>query len=276
VVLGFTIVKRLYYFNLKNVGFLLNHTGLFIVLVAALLGSGDIKVLNYYCYKGKPEKIAYDEKRNAFEMPYTLELIKFDIEEYPPSLMLFRNDNRKIIYEKNKTLIEVIKGKTYRIKDYSVTIDNYLDKSLILNDSFVQSKEKGAASSALITIENLNTLEKKSGWVSNGSYKYSPKYMQIDDYFSIYMAESRPKRYRSNLKLTTSENEIHYFSIEVNKSYHIGRWNLYQSGYDNQAGRWSDYSIIQAVFDPWLNFVYFGLFLLIAGTFFMFWQGKKI
>ena len=64
--------------------------------------------------------------------------------------------------------------------------------------------------------------------------------------------------------------------IEVNKPFFHKGWYLYQTGYDEKQGRWSNLSIIEAVKDPWLYVVYTGIYMLIAGSVFLFWQGKKI
>ena len=51
---------------------------------------------------------------------------------------------------------------------------------------------------------------------------------------------------------------------------------IYQQSYDETMGKWSKLSVINAVRDPWLPVVYFGIFLLIAGAVYLFWIGREI
>jgi len=61
----------------------------------------------------------------------------------------------------------------------------------------------------------------------------------------------------------------------VNKPAKVKGWEIYQVGYDDQLGRWSDTSVIEFVRDPWLPFVYTGIFMMIAGAITLFWSGRN-
>ena len=41
-------------------------------------------------------------------------------------------------------------------------------------------------------------------------------------------------------------------------------------------GKWSNLSVLELVKDPWLPLIYIGIFMMIAGAFYMFWMGNKI
>ena len=90
------------------------------------------------------------------------------------------------------------------------------------------------------------------------------------------MLKPEPKRFSSEVQVFTKNGISTRAVIEVNKPYKIRGWNLYQFDYDKEMGKWSDLSIIELVRDPWLPSVYAGIFMLITGAAFMFWQGKKI
>ena len=64
-------------------------------------------------------------------------------------------------------------------------------------------------------------------------------------------------------------------TIEVNKPYKIKGYNIYQLSYDEQMGKWSRVSVVEAVKDPWLPVVYFGIFLLLGGAAYLFWIGNE-
>ena len=78
--------------------------------------------------------------------------------------------------------------------------------------------------------------------------------------------QAKPQSYMSYVELTLENNEKTQARIEVNNALNIGAWSIYQYGYDYEAGKASTYSILQAVYDPWLPFVYTGICLLAAGA----------
>lgn len=275
VVLGFTIAKRISKFNLKNIGFLFNHVGLFIVIVSAMLGSGDITKMYFRCNINTPTNAAMSTQNKMFAMPFTLELSKFQIDEYPPYIIMFENNTGEIFNEKNKTKCEAIEGKDYKIKNYYIHIDRFTENSIMLNDSVISSDNTGAFNSALVTVTNNDATQLAKGFISNGSYIYQPLLLAIDNDNSITLSKPEVKRYISYLKLTGKDGKSTDIQIEVNKSYSINGWDLYQYSYDTEKGKWSEYSIIQAVNDPWLIYVYIGIYMLIIGAVFLFWQGKK-
>ncbi|MBQ8047952.1 MAG: cytochrome c biogenesis protein ResB [Prevotella sp.] len=84
VILGTVILKRITHPShwLRDLSFLLNHMGLFIVLVTATLGSADMQRLKMICATGNPEWRAVDQQDNIVELPLAIELKRFVMEEY--------------------------------------------------------------------------------------------------------------------------------------------------------------------------------------------------
>ena len=64
--------------------------------------------------------------------------------------------------------------------------------------------------------------------------------------------------------------------IQLRKVMPAKAGKLYQLSYDERMGKWSQVSVIEAVRDPWLPIVYFGIFLLLAGAMYLFWIGQDI
>jgi hypothetical protein len=54
----------------------------------------------------------------------------------------------------------------------------------------------------------------------------------------------------------------------------VDGWKIYQFGYDTQQGANSRISILELVSDPWLPFVYTGIYMMLAGAVCMFVLGK--
>ena len=87
-VLGFVTLKRIVSFRWRDVPFMLNHVGLFITLLAAILGNGDLRRLRMTVPLENPEWRASDEKNEMIELPLAIELRSFTIDEYPPKLTI--------------------------------------------------------------------------------------------------------------------------------------------------------------------------------------------
>lgn len=180
-ILGLTCLKRW-----KSPSFLLNHLGLFIAIVAATLGSADMRKLHMTLMQGVPEWRAVDDNSMVHELDFTIQLNRFSIEEYPSTSEI--------------------------------------------------------------------------------------------DTTSLSMPQGEPKCYTSNVTvITKSGKTIKDAPIEVNKPLEVEGWKIYQFGYDTGYGRGSIISVFELVRDPWLPFVYLGIFMLLAGALFMFITagGKK-
>ena len=55
-------------------------------------------------------------------------------------------------------------------------------------------------------------------------------------------------------------------TIRVNKPLSVKGWKIYQYDYDTSKDSMSDISIFELVRDPWLPYVYLGIFMMLAGA----------
>ena len=65
-------------------------------------------------------------------------------------------------------------------------------------------------------------------------------------------------------------------TIRVNKPLSVRGWKIYQYSYDEAKGSQSDISIFEVVRDPWLPFVYLGIFMMLAGAVCLFLQFPSV
>ena len=89
------------------------------------------------------------------------------------------------------------------------------------------------------------------------------------------MPEREPKRYASEVTVYSESGEKVDAVIEVNHPLEIEGWKIYQLSYDEALGRWSDTSVFELVRDPWLPWVYAGIYMLLAGALLTFFTNKK-
>lgn len=75
-----------------------------------------------------------------------------------------------------------------------------------------------------------------------------------------------PKRFASDITVYTEDGKSVRGTVEVNKPMKVKGWKIYQYGYDSYRGAESPYSVFQLVRDPWIFWVYLGIFLMIAGA----------
>ena len=79
------------------------------------------------------------------------------------------------------------------------------------------------------------------------------------------------------LKKFIMETSFKYIetTVDVNKPYEVDGWKIYQYGYDTQMGAQSQISIFELVSDPWLPWVYAGIYMMLAGAVCMFVIGGR-
>ena len=273
--LGLVTLRRSIPLKRKNTGFILNHAGLWIVIAAASLGTGDLNRLRMELYEGEPVWHAYDDNSNIHHLPFALELINFDIEEYPPQLAIVDSHTGQLSDYDQIPLPYIEAGETMTIANWSVTVDEFIPMATAENEDYVFSEETGAPPFAKVRALNESTGESREGWISCGSFKYDTEYLWLDGRNLLVMTMPEVRKYQSRVIARTMEDEPEELFIEVNKPPKIKGWRLYQLSYDQSRGKWSELSVLEVVRDPWLPLVYLGFFMLFAGAVYIFWIGKK-
>lgn len=273
--LGLVTIKRIIPFRLKNTGFILNHLGLWITLVAATLGSGDLKTLSMNLLEdGKSNNIAVSQTGDQYKMPFDLKLLDFDIDEYVPRLVLANIETGDFAMEKDEAPIYIEKGKKYTLGLWEITIENILADAITGDSTLINKKTPGSYPAAFVKIQNKRTGQDTSVWLGTGSFAYNPVYFKVTPDTLIGLSMAQPKRFHS--KVVVSQNNVNdTVTIEVNKPYTVQGWTIYQLSYDQSKGKWSTLSVLEAVSDPWIKLVYTGIFMMLAGSLFLFWTGRK-
>ena len=91
--------------------------------------------------------------------------------------------------------------------------------------------------------------------------------VRLDDFTMEVYPSGMPKRFASDVLVRDKSGKETAAVIEVNKPLKAGGWKMYQYGYDEEAGTESTVSVLELVKDPWLPFVYAGIFMMLAGAF---------
>lgn len=275
--LGLVIIRKSIPFRKINLPFLLNHLGLWIAVAAGSLGSGDLLSLSIYLQEGDPLTcFAYDRENNAHTLPFSIKLTSFDINYFPPDLVLLNAETGTIINGDKQPLTEVEVGKEFWYKDWQIRIEDFLEAVYYMEGNYYEKDTLGSAPAARVSAINKNTGENIAGWVSCGSDQMAHSFLTLGNDCIVAMTIPEPQKYSSQVIIKKIDGDTDTTRIEVNKPCRLKSWRLYQMSYDEKKGKWSEYSIIEAVKDPWLPLVYFGIFLMMGGAVYLFWTGRNM
>lgn len=272
--LGLVTVKRAFPFKLNNVGFILNHAGLFIALLAGLLGANDVQKLKIIITEKADQQIAINEQNHLLKMDFKIYLHDFQMDEYLPKLTVVNNNTGNIVLTQGNIEIDTIKKTSFIFKDYQIEVEKYLSSAGKIDDRYVAVRDVGTPPAVFLKITNLKTKELTSSWVSCGSFLYPYEAAKLNDQFSVLMTFPEPKKFNSKINIF-GKDTIQNIDIEVNKPFSYDGWEIYQLSYDENKGKWSQTSTLEMVKDPWLPVVYIGVFMMIAGAIYLFWKAPK-
>ncbi len=278
VALGFVAVRRARPLTRKNMGFLLNHAGLWITIAAAYLGAGDLETLDLRLVEGhRAMNIALNMKtRQVDSLPFQVSLKDFSIEDYNPKLAVFDASSGKIIGEEGKAMQSIEEGLLTTVLDWRVEVLEYEPDAMMDEDGYVPWDSAGSAPAALVRATREGSGQTREGWISCGSFMVMHRHLQLDHTRFLAMTVPEPRKYSSDLVIYDDDTGTTEVRVEVNKPCKHQGWKLYQVSYDESLGKWSRISVIEAVRDPWLPLVYAGIFLLLAGAGYLFWTGNTL
>ncbi|GJQ04475.1 cytochrome c biogenesis protein ResB [Capnocytophaga canimorsus] len=265
--LWLAILKRSMVYQQKNITFLLNHFGLWLIMFAGVLGQGDLVRLKMDLYKDKVEWRAIDDSGNIIELPIAMELKSFDIDIYPNKLFVIDSTGNALPKSKPMGFMLEKDGSQGEILNWKITQHQYFEKAVPETDStYVNHGMWGATNAAFVTVENLKTGEKKQEWISAGNFQLPPRTIQLDAEHTLVMAPAEARKFQSEVSIYQKDTEeVRNEKIEVNHPIKVDGWKVYQVSYDERMGRWSELSVVELILDPWLPVVYTGIFILMAG-----------
>ena len=272
-ILGLVTLKRLNRFTWRNVAFFFNHFGLWLVIAAASLGTGDFIRFSMPIDSGEISNLGVTADNTFVKTPFTIKLNKFTIKTYPSELVLFDPSNRMILNNDAQDY-SVAQGKVFKHNNLEIKILQYLTNAQKTQNGFVAAADSihgQYAALIQVTGKGIN----KKGWISSGNYQTPATVMNISHHIAATLNMPPEKEYISNISIIDKDTTINNIDIKVNKPYKYKGFKIYQQSYDESKGRWATTSVLELVRDPWLPVVYSGFIMLIVGSIFMFWLGKK-
>ena len=272
--LGLSLSWRLVPFKLKNLQFILFHAGFWIALSCGIFGAPDLQRLVMKVDEGRESNIGYSMESEApQQLPFSVFLHDFSLEEYPPQLFLFDPQSGQPLIELSKATTLVKKGVKASWKGVTVEVLDFIPYALPGKNGIPEAADR-AAGIAFAKVKISSNGAPVEGWISTGSPMLKPWALPCNKLFLLMTAGS-PKAFLSEVTVHDGKGTQTKATLEVNHPITFMGWKIYQMGYDNQAGRWSQYSLIEVIHDPWLPAVYLGFFMIMAGNILFFWNGIK-
>ena len=267
-------IKRISLGFLSNLGFLVNHLGLYIALNAGVFGSGDLIRYTMELKENKIAWVANDANNKAVVMPIAIVLEDFVMDEFAPKLAII-NHKGDLLTQKGKNLFLVKKGLKVELENnYSVEVVDYIPEAVKFNNSYRSVNQEGATPAVYVKVTNSKTGFKGAGWLASGTFLYDQQHLGLEKHQFLVLTKPEPKKFSSKIKVFTVEKEEYSTVLEVNKPFEVMGWKMYQLSYDERFGKYSTTSTIEFVKDPWLPVVYLGVFMMIAGAIYLFFIGN--
>jgi hypothetical protein len=275
IALGLVALRRGFPIRIKNLGFLLNHFGLWITLVAAGLGSGDQKSVKIDLFEDSGFiNTGILTNQQKIDMPFSLKLIDFNIEFYNPKIAVADQLKGEIVQKHAETLPLIYQGFESKLIDWKIKVKEFLPFALKTDSGYIRADKPGSIAVAFIETKNIITGDTLSGWITNGSMMFEPRFLNLKRSKLLILTEPEPRKFESLVVVRDNRNIDDTIKLEVNKPYRLNGWKIYQLSYDTEMGKYSKRSIIEAVRDPWLPVVYTGILMLLGGAVYLFWLGR--
>lgn len=273
--LGLTLFHRLRRIRKKDLAFVFNHAGLWIVLAAAGLGASDIQKRYMTVEEGQTVWYAKDENGKTVELPLAIKLHDFILEEYQPKVILVTEaDGYLAEVAGNPAMPDDSLPSRIQIGDFQIDVLEFVAEGFYTDSALYPLKRIGSAPYFRVEVRKSEASTVRTDWISTGSRLLPQRWLRLDGGYALAMMPAEPLRYLSRITLYREGFDPIDAEIEVNKPLHIDGWKIYQMSYDEEMGKYSTWSVFELVKDPWLKVVYIGFFLMIAGAVLLFWQGK--
>lgn len=270
-VMGFKVIDDVWQWKKHNLFTVVFHVAFFVILVAAVFGSGDKVRVKVEAVIGQPVHVGFTSNGERVELPFSLLLKEFSLDEYPPRLHIVNQDK----LSKHFVVMDGV-GSKGEIGLWQVECMEYLDMAGRLHEdsAYVSMKHVGATTAVYVKASHKETKESVEGWVSCGSHIFAGNAVGLSDGSFIVMPQREVKKYLSVVEIAEADGREQR-EIAVNYPADVGTWKIYQSGYDSSRGRWSTTSVLECVKDAWYVPIQIALWLIMAMGVWMIAHGWK-
>ena len=275
--LSMVTARRLLNFQWRDYAFYLNHFGLLVVLISAGIGAADLRRYVMHVQEGETGWRVFSDNGDVLELPIAIHLKDFYMEEYIPKLAIIDKNTGEAIPVGKPQLWQIDTVRTIGgIADWKIELKHYIHEAIRNSDStYRHVPMPGSCPAVLVQVTNPVVGYDRTAWVCGGNFAQLYMTMELSENLNLVMTRPEPKLYRSDVVVYTQSEKAIPALIEVNKPLKADNWHIYQYSYDSDRGKASTMSSFELVYDPWLTWVYIGLWMFIAGSVLLIWEGNK-
>lgn len=265
VVEGVAAVDDIMHLRHRPLGAFFSHLGVYVFLLAALCGNADRERATVSAVLDAPINMGVAADGRSVQLPFTIELKRFSVDEYPPKFCVY-NTRSHLAYDQIFTPSG--NDSIGWIGEWHIAVTSLLPDAMPDSvNGFQPLLHVGTTPAAYLHVTDKTGNSVADGWVCSGSFIFEPMLLPLNDTLSVWMQPNEARQYLSDFTLSPRGKDKLPVSLttSVNHPARWGKWRIYQSGYDTERGKWSSYSVLECVCDPW-NFVeQIGLWILLAG-----------
>lgn len=260
--MGLALAADLHHIRSRRLAPVLAHLGVFIAMTAGIFGYADKQSCKVTAYLGHAESVGLDENGMKVDLPFMISLRSFDIDRYPVRYSIKSPDGTPASAD--------VSG------NWRLTVLESMDMAVKKpgSEAWEELKHIGAEPASLIRADGPDGTS-VTGWVACGSFMFEPSVLALPDGNEVVMDAPVPQQFASNISVTDARGRRKSFAVSVNHPARLGAWRIYQASYDVRKGRWSEYSVLQCVHDPWYPVISVGLWIiLLSALVMMFTAGR--
>lgn len=265
IVEGVAAVDDIAHLRHRPLGALLSHLGVYVYLLAALCGNADRERATVSALLDAPTNMGVAADGRSVQLPFSVELKKFSVDEYAPKFCIY---NTRSHLTSDKTFVPEEKDSVGRIGEWQLTLLSLVPDAMPDTlGGFQPMVHVGATPAARLRVSDKAGTVVADGWVCSGSFIFEPMLLPVNDSLSVWMQPNEARQYTSDLLLSARGKAKAPVSLHtsVNHPARWGAWRIYQTGYDTERGKWSSYSLLECVRDPWSPVEQIGLWILLFG-----------
>ena len=157
-VLGFKAIEDVHHWKKRSIPVLLMHVAFFVILVASVFGSGEKIRLQVTAIEGHPVGMGVTDKGKRVELPFTLFLKDFSLEEYPPVVHLLPDGSEVVMprreVKKYLSQVEIWEGEEVHSFDIAVNQPASIGSWKIYQSGYDSSRGKLSTISVLECVKD--------------------------------------------------------------------------------------------------------------------------
>ena len=157
-VLGMRVIEDLHGWRRRSVPTILMHVAFFVILVASVFGSGEKVRIQVTAIEGHPVSMGLTDKGMRVELPFTILLKDFSLEEYPPAVHLLPDGSEVVMprreVKKYLSEVEIWEGEEKHAFDIAVNRPASIDSWKIYQSGYDSSRGKFSTISILECVKD--------------------------------------------------------------------------------------------------------------------------